>query len=76
MAPFRGSDDVLNEEIATLEAIAKLRLRRYARELNDIERDLRELKSERVRRKALNRVGPVIQTSVEPVYQADDPNSS
>jgi hypothetical protein len=49
---FRGSDETLEQEIASLEAIARLRVRRYARELRDLERDLHDLKLERARRKA------------------------
>ncbi|MCI4318515.1 MAG: hypothetical protein L3K23_00040 [Thermoplasmata archaeon] len=52
MASFRGSDDCLEGEIATLEAIARMRVRRYARDLQELNRDLRELKAERGRRKA------------------------
>ena len=52
MGGFRGSDETLDQEIATLEAIARLRVRRYARELKELERDLHELKVERVRRRA------------------------
>jgi hypothetical protein len=53
---FRGSDETLEQEIATLEAIARLRVRRYARELNELERDLRELRVERARRRARSEV--------------------
>jgi hypothetical protein len=49
---FRGSDATLEREIATLEAIARLRLRRHARELRDLDRDLAELRRERARRRA------------------------
>ncbi len=52
MGGFRGSDETLDEEIATIEAIARLRVRRYARDLRDLERDLHELKVERARRRA------------------------
>ena len=52
---FRGSDEVLQQEIATLEAIARLRVRRYGQELRELERDLHELKAERARRKARTR---------------------
>jgi GAF domain-containing protein len=52
MVAFRGSDQSLEEEIAALEAIASQRIRRYARELRELERDLKELKTERVRRRA------------------------
>lgn len=52
MAPFRGSDQVLDHEIETLEAIARLRVRRAARDLRDLDRDLTELRRERARRRA------------------------
>lgn len=52
MAGFRGSDAVLEAEILVLEAIARQRLRRYTRELNTLERELSELKTERARRRA------------------------
>ena len=52
MSPFRASDDALDREIATLEAISRVRLRRYAREMRDLDRDLREMRRERVRRRA------------------------
>lgn len=52
MTGFRGSDETLDQEIASLEAIARLRVRRYARELRELERDLHDLKLERTRRKA------------------------
>ncbi len=51
MATFRGDDEVLDREIATLEAIARVRLRRAARELNELDRELSELKTERARRR-------------------------
>ncbi len=52
MAPFRGNDEQLDREIATLEEIARLRVRRVGRELRDLDRDLRDLKRERARRRA------------------------
>ena len=52
MAGFRGSDASLDREIATLERMARVRVRRVAAELTDIDRDLRELKRERARRRA------------------------
>jgi hypothetical protein len=52
MVGFRGSDETLEEEISTLEAIVRVRLRRYAREHRDLDRDLRELRAERARRRA------------------------
>ncbi len=56
MSAFRGSDASLDREIATVEAIARLRTRRAARELAELDRDLRELYRERARRKAGERV--------------------
>jgi hypothetical protein len=56
MTGFRGSDETLEQEIASLEAIARLRVRRYARDLHDLERDLHDLKVERARRKARSEV--------------------
>ncbi|MGA8543108.1 MAG: hypothetical protein WB947_06195 [Thermoplasmata archaeon] len=52
MSAFRGSDEALDREIATLERIARLRVRRAAVELRGLERDLRELRRERARRQA------------------------
>jgi hypothetical protein len=51
MGTFRGSDEQVDREIETLERIAKLRLRRYAGELRDLDRDLSELRKERARRR-------------------------
>ncbi len=64
MAPFRGNDEQLDREIATLEGIARLRVRRVGRELRDLDQDLRDLKRERARRRA--QVGTRIETA-EPV---------
>jgi hypothetical protein len=52
MAGFRGDDEALDNEIETLERVARLRLRRHSRDLRDLDRDLRDLKRERVRRRA------------------------
>ncbi|MCI4331897.1 MAG: hypothetical protein L3K19_08670 [Thermoplasmata archaeon] len=52
MSGFRGSDETLEHEIVTLEEITRVRLRRYAREQRDLDKDLRELRAERARRKA------------------------
>ncbi len=51
MSGFRGSDESLDREIAALERIARLRVRRTAVELKELDRDLRELKRERARRR-------------------------
>ncbi|MCI4365499.1 MAG: hypothetical protein L3K10_05505 [Thermoplasmata archaeon] len=52
MTGFRGSDESLDREIAAIEGIARLRVRRVAADLKELERDLRELKRERARRRA------------------------
>ena len=59
MSSFRGSDETLDREIDTLEGIAQRRVRRYAREIRDLERDLKDLKRERARRRAAARVPSV-----------------
>jgi hypothetical protein len=51
MTGFRGSDESLDREIAAIERMARLRVRRVASELAELERDLRELKRERARRR-------------------------
>jgi hypothetical protein len=56
MTAFRGSDERLEREIETLEAIARVRVRRVASEIRDIERDLTELRRERARRRATGRL--------------------
>ncbi|HLM91320.1 MAG TPA: hypothetical protein VK424_04625 [Thermoplasmata archaeon] len=53
MTGFRGSDDQLDREIAAIEGIARVRVRRAAAELRDLDRDLRELKRERARRRSM-----------------------
>ncbi|HTS33157.1 MAG TPA: hypothetical protein VMI55_04370 [Thermoplasmata archaeon] len=53
MTGFRGSDEQLEREIAALEGIARVRVRRVAAELREVDRDLRELRRERTRRRAL-----------------------
>ncbi len=52
MSGFRGSDASLDREIATIERIARVRLRRVTAEMRELSDDLRELKRERARRKA------------------------
>ncbi|MCI4347706.1 MAG: hypothetical protein L3J97_03695 [Thermoplasmata archaeon] len=64
MAPFRGTDEVLDHEIETLEAMARLRVRRAARDLRDLDRDLSELRRERARRRAAASV-PVLESTAE-----------
>lgn len=63
MAGFRGSDEALDEEIHALEGIARVRVRRVARELSEIERELRALRRERARRRAAQLVPEVAQES-------------
>ncbi len=52
MNRYRATDEQIDREIAALERIARIRLRRATSELNEINRDLRELKRERARRRA------------------------
>ncbi|MGD0588302.1 MAG: hypothetical protein ABSA63_05855 [Thermoplasmata archaeon] len=52
MSSFRATDEQLDREITALERIARVRLRRAASELRDIDKDLRELRRERARRSA------------------------
>ena len=71
MGEFRGSDESLDKEIATLEAIARLRVRRYAKDLRELERDLRELKRMKAKRRAAAEVPAsalegIAETSNEP----------
>jgi hypothetical protein len=56
MSRFRGADDRLDREIATLEQIVRVRVRRTAAELRALERDLHELRKERARRRAMQLV--------------------
>jgi len=56
MSGFRGSDEALDREIAAVEGIARVRLRRATAEMRELARDLRELKRERARRKAAGAV--------------------
>jgi hypothetical protein len=53
MTGFRGSDETLDREIEALEAAARLRIRRTARDLQDVDRELRVLRLERARRRAV-----------------------
>lgn len=57
MTGFRGSDEQLDREIAAIEGMARVRVRRVAAELRELERDVRELKRERVRRKGTSTEG-------------------
>ncbi len=62
MTPFRGSDERLDREIETLEAIARVRVRRVAQELREIDKELADLRRERARRRVVS-VVPVTETS-------------
>ncbi len=53
MSAFRATDAQLEGEIATVERIARLRLRRAIEELRELEGALRELRRERRRRERL-----------------------
>ena len=50
MSAFRGSDDTLDREIATVERLARLRLRRAASDLRELDSVLSDLRRERRRR--------------------------
>lgn len=52
MSRYRATDEQLDREIAALERLGGVRLRRAGAELNDIDKDLRELRKERARRAA------------------------
>jgi len=52
MSRFRASDEQIDREIDVLERIVRLRLRRAAAELRELDRDLRELRKERARRRS------------------------
>ncbi|MGA7922717.1 MAG: hypothetical protein WCA77_01935 [Thermoplasmata archaeon] len=56
MARWRGSSEHLDRELTTLEAVLATRLRRYARDLAELEREMRDLRKERVRRRAQEEV--------------------
>jgi|HubBroStandDraft_1064217.scaffolds.fasta_scaffold1061583_1 hypothetical protein len=56
MSPFRGSDEALDREIAAIEGIAKVRVRRVSAELRELGRDLSELRRERARRRASSEI--------------------
>jgi hypothetical protein len=65
MTGFRGSDECLDREIAAIEGIARLRVRRVAADLKDLDRDLRELKRERARRRASSMIASATGETVE-----------
>jgi hypothetical protein len=51
MSEFRGSDEVLDREIETLETIARHRVRRAAKDLRELDREIAALRRERRRRR-------------------------
>ena len=51
MSAFRGSDDDLEREIATVERLVRVRLNRANRDLRELEVALDELRRERRRRR-------------------------
>ncbi|HEV2519698.1 MAG TPA: hypothetical protein VGX00_03645 [Thermoplasmata archaeon] len=59
MGAFRGSDEALDREIATLERIGRVRLRRSAESLSEIDRDLRELRREQAARRRARATAPI-----------------
>jgi hypothetical protein len=52
MTTYRATDEQIDREIATLEKMSRVRLRRATDELNDLDKDLRELRKEKARRAA------------------------
>jgi hypothetical protein len=64
MTPFRGSDETLEREIQALEGIARVRVRRVASELREIDKDLAELRKERARRRASS-----VEHPIEPIRE-------
>lgn len=56
MARWRGSSEQLDRELTTLESVLAVRLRRYSREIAELEREMRDLRKARARRKALGEV--------------------
>ncbi len=65
MARFRGTDQAIEREIAALEGIARVRLRRTVEEMRELERDLRELKKERARRRAEHEIATTASSSAD-----------
>ena len=53
MSPYRGSDDQLDREIATVRGLVRVRLRRANDDLRELEVALDELRRERRRRQQL-----------------------
>lgn len=64
MSVYRATDEELEREILTVQAIARLRVRRYARELNELERDLAAMRAERARRRAKAQVPGAIDVAL------------
>ena len=58
MSPYRATDEQIEREIAALERIGRVRLRRATAELAEIDRDLRELRRERARRRGTVAAAP------------------
>lgn len=52
MSRYRATDEELDREIAAVEGIVRVRLKRTVAEMRELERDLREMRKERARRRA------------------------
>ena len=65
MTGFRGTDDALEREIAEVERAARLRVRRTAAELKDLDLELRDLRKERARRRAEDPTREVVANGTE-----------
>ena len=59
MSAFRGSDDDLEREIATVERLVRVRLNRANRDLRELDGALAELRRERRRRRLEASVAPL-----------------
>ena len=68
MSGFRGSDEALDREIAATERVARVRVRRAAAELRELESDLRELRRERARRRAAGAVPVAAPVEADPAW--------
>lgn len=72
MPRWRGSSEQLDRELATLEIVLALRLRRYARDVAELEREMRSLRRERARRRAKADVSNWARAEVDPTPAVSD----
>ncbi len=72
MGRWRGSSEQLERELTTLEAVLATRLRRYARDVAELEREMRDLRRERTRRRARAEVPSWTGADTEPTPVVSD----